>query len=270
MSCVVKPFVPLGTRKPRVPSSVAAHTTATSAIEPFVIHIFCPCSDPVAAVAARACAHRAGVRAGVGLGQAEAADRLAGGHARQPLGLLLLRAPAPDRVHRQRPLHGHQRAQPAVAGLELQAREPVRGRGRAGAAVAGEVHAEHAELAELRRELARREARLLEPVADVREHAVAHERAHGVADVALLVGEQAIDVEEVLGTERGGRGCGARHGLTLHLGGEPLVHRAHGARALADSGGDALHRAAAHVARGEHAGRGGLERQRIGRAGVYG
>ena len=44
MSWVVKPLVPFGTRKPRTPSSVAAQTTATSATEPFVIHIFCPCT----------------------------------------------------------------------------------------------------------------------------------------------------------------------------------------------------------------------------------
>ena len=43
MSWVVKPGVPLGTRKPRTPSSVWAQTTATSASEPLVIHIFCPC-----------------------------------------------------------------------------------------------------------------------------------------------------------------------------------------------------------------------------------
>jgi hypothetical protein len=43
MSWVVKPGVPRGTRKPRTPSSVRAHTTATSATEPFVIHIFEPC-----------------------------------------------------------------------------------------------------------------------------------------------------------------------------------------------------------------------------------
>ncbi len=43
MSWVVKPSVPLGTRKPRTPSSVLAQTTATSATEPLVIHIFCPC-----------------------------------------------------------------------------------------------------------------------------------------------------------------------------------------------------------------------------------
>jgi hypothetical protein len=32
----------VGTTKPRTPSSVLAHTTATSAIEPLVIHIFVP------------------------------------------------------------------------------------------------------------------------------------------------------------------------------------------------------------------------------------
>ena len=37
------PFVPRSTRKPRIaPSSVLAQTTATSAIVPFVIHIFAP------------------------------------------------------------------------------------------------------------------------------------------------------------------------------------------------------------------------------------
>ena len=44
MSWVVKPGVSRGTRKPRTPSSVRAQTTATSASEPFVIHIFVPLS----------------------------------------------------------------------------------------------------------------------------------------------------------------------------------------------------------------------------------
>ena len=39
---VVNPGVPFGTRKPRMPSSICAHTTATSATEPLIIHIFCP------------------------------------------------------------------------------------------------------------------------------------------------------------------------------------------------------------------------------------
>ena len=42
MSWVEKPFVSVGTAKPRMPSSVRAQTIATSATEPFVIHIFWP------------------------------------------------------------------------------------------------------------------------------------------------------------------------------------------------------------------------------------
>ncbi len=38
----VNPGVPVGTTKPRIPSSVRAHTTATSEIEPLVIHILVP------------------------------------------------------------------------------------------------------------------------------------------------------------------------------------------------------------------------------------
>jgi hypothetical protein len=41
---VVKPGVPRGTTKPRTPSSARAHTTATSAKPPLVIHIFVPSS----------------------------------------------------------------------------------------------------------------------------------------------------------------------------------------------------------------------------------
>ncbi len=39
-----KPGVPFSTRKPRMPSSVWAHTTATSAMEPLVIHCLAPLS----------------------------------------------------------------------------------------------------------------------------------------------------------------------------------------------------------------------------------
>ena len=42
MSEAVKPLVSVGTTKPRTPSSVLAHTTATSAMPPLVIHIFVP------------------------------------------------------------------------------------------------------------------------------------------------------------------------------------------------------------------------------------
>ena len=42
ISLVVKPAVPRGTRKPRMPSSVRAQTTAMSAMLPLVIHILVP------------------------------------------------------------------------------------------------------------------------------------------------------------------------------------------------------------------------------------
>jgi hypothetical protein len=40
----LKPTESVGTTKPRIPSSVRAHTTATSAMEPLVIHILVPSS----------------------------------------------------------------------------------------------------------------------------------------------------------------------------------------------------------------------------------
>ncbi len=42
MSCVEKPGVSVGTMNPSTPSSLVAHTIATSAMPPFVIHIFVP------------------------------------------------------------------------------------------------------------------------------------------------------------------------------------------------------------------------------------
>ena len=44
---------------------------------------------------------------------------------------------------------------------------------------------------------------MLEPVGDVGQDAVAHELAHGVAEHALLVGEQCVEGEEVERVEIG-------------------------------------------------------------------
>ena len=65
-----------------------------------------------------------------------------GRHARQPLLLLFFASELPDREHGQRALHRHEAAGPAVAGLELEAGQPVGHRARARAFVAREVHAE--------------------------------------------------------------------------------------------------------------------------------
>jgi hypothetical protein len=72
------------------------------------------------------------------------------------------------------------------------------------------VHPEHSQPAQLAREL-ERDARLLEPVPDVRHDALADERAHRVADVALLVGEELVDPEEVGRANVGRRRRGGRH-----------------------------------------------------------
>ena len=106
--------------------------------------------DPVAAVAAGAGAHAAGVGAGVGLGETEAADRLPRRHAAAATRFFCSsRAPAPDGEHGQRSLDRDQRPDAGVGGLELEARQAVLGGRHARAAVALQVHAEHAERAEL-------------------------------------------------------------------------------------------------------------------------
>src|SRR5260370_37346927 len=56
---------------------------------------------PVAAVQNRAGFHAGRVAAVIGLGEAEAADRLARSHPWQPLARLVLRSVLPDREHRR-------------------------------------------------------------------------------------------------------------------------------------------------------------------------
>jgi hypothetical protein len=73
------------------------------------------------------------------------------------------------------------------------------------------VHAEEPELRELGDDLAGKDA-LLEPVADVGHDLLADELPHSVADRLLLVVEEGVDREEVMGVERGKHGsCG--HGV---------------------------------------------------------
>ena len=147
--------------------------------------------------------HRPRVGSRVRLGKPEAADRLAPVHRRQPVLLLLLGSPLPDGEHRERALDGDGAAHAGVAGLQLEAGEAVRDRARPGQPVAVEVHPEEAEPCELLDDLAGQDA-LLEPVAHVRQHAVAHEGADGVADRALLVVQEGVEREEVEGIELGG------------------------------------------------------------------
>src|SRR6478735_6090071 len=98
------------------------------------------------AVAAGEGLHRGRVRAGRGLGQGKCADQFAGGHPGEPLLLLVLGAPLVDGRHGEGALHGDERADARIAGLEFHRREAIFDGGAAGAAVALQVHAEHTEL----------------------------------------------------------------------------------------------------------------------------
>ena len=107
------------------------------------------------------------------------------------------RAEGVDRVHRERTLHGDEAAEAAVAGLELETREAVHRGAGPRAPVPVEVHPEEAERAQLLRELAPGEHRALVPVVDLGKDPVGHPLARGVADRALLVGEQGVDADQI-------------------------------------------------------------------------
>ena len=192
MSTVVKPGVPRGTRKPRMPSSVRAHTVATSAMLPLVIHILLPVSSQSSPSRTARVGMPAGFEPKSGSVSPKQPIAVAGRQPGQPFLLLLLGAVAPDREHGQRALHRHEAAQAAVAGLQFQTGQPVADRVGACAAVAGQVHAEQAELAEFRREFLGRHL-VLEPLRDVRADVVGHEVTDGALDEPFLVGEQRVE-----------------------------------------------------------------------------
>jgi hypothetical protein len=75
------------------------------------------------------------------------------------------------------------------------------------------VHAEHAQLAELRHDLAGQRA-FLEPVRDVRQGPVGDEGADRVTDEPLLIAQLFVDLQQI----RAWRACG--HGRLLSSGSE--------------------------------------------------
>src|SRR4029453_9420025 len=105
--------------------------------------------DVAAGGLGRAGAHAGGIGAGVGLGQAEAADPLAARQLGQELLPLGLRAVGVDRVHDQARLHAHGGAVAGVHALDLAGDQAVADIVHAGAAIAVDGGAEQAELAQL-------------------------------------------------------------------------------------------------------------------------
>ena len=137
---------------------------------------------------------------------------------RQPLVLLLLGAVPVDGEHRQRALHRHEAAEPAVAGFQFQAGQAVADGVGARTSVAVQVHAEQAEVAELLGQFLWQRGRF-EPVFDVGPKSGVDELAHGGGDVAFVVVEQPVGVEQfqrcVGGLLAGGGAVGDGHGGLL-------------------------------------------------------
>jgi hypothetical protein len=142
-------------------------------------------------------AHGAGVRAGVGLGQPEAADDLARGQPRQVLATLLLGAVLEDREHHQARLHRHGRAIAAVHALDLARDQAVAHVIDAGAAVLlGQRAAEQVARAHLAHDLGV-EALLPVGLEDARHQVPLRVLARAVADHALVPGELGLEQEGI-------------------------------------------------------------------------
>ena len=149
----------------------------------------------------------AGVRSGLGLGQAEGRELLPGRQLGHPLLLLLLGAPHVDGHRPERRVGGHRDRHRGVDPGQLLDREGVGHGVRAAAAVLlGEGDPHKAELAHLRDELIGKGLGAVELLGD-RRHFPAGEVAHGVAEQALLVCE--LEVHRFSGRSYGQLGGAA-------------------------------------------------------------
>ena len=147
--------------------------------------------------------HAARIRAEVRLGEAEAADPLAGGQLGQELLLLRLGAELVDRHHHQRALHAHHRAEARIDALDLARDQAVADIAHAGAAVLlGDDDAEHVERAHLAED---RRLGLLVPehLQHARGQLLLAVGAGGVAGQPLFVGELPIEQQRIGPVEPG-------------------------------------------------------------------
>ena len=170
--------------------------------------------------------HAAGIGAGIGLGEAEAADPFAGGEFRQVFLALVLVAIGIDRMHHQRRLHRIHRAVAGIDPLDLARHQAVGDVAGVGAAIFfRQRDADQAEFAHLVENLA---VGLLFQIrlGDARQQLVLRIGARGVADHALVFGELLVEHERIVPLEihRGRLVLGLRahaHGnsfrITTHL-----------------------------------------------------
>jgi hypothetical protein len=150
----------------------------------------------------RASAHSAGVGASVGLGQAEAADEVARGEAREIFAPLLFRAVGVDRVHDERALDRHGRAVAAVDPLDRAGDEAVADIAEPRAAIFGrDGRAQQAKRAHFAHDLT---VEILVEIGfgDARLELFLGVGFGGVADHPLFVGQLMVEVERIGPIER--------------------------------------------------------------------
>ena len=149
----------------------------------------------------RARGHAAGVRARVRLGEPEAANELAARQAGQVLTPLAVVAVGMDRIHDERTLHAHHRAEAGVDALDLARDEPVGDITSAGAAeFLRQREPEQPRLAHQAEELGvglLLEVGLLDPGREFLQGEV----PRGVADHPLLLGELRLKEQRVVPLE---------------------------------------------------------------------
>src|SRR5690606_33784822 len=162
---------------PRMPSSVRAQTTATSAIEPLVIQSLVPSSTHVPAEVRRAVVR-------IPPGSLPWSGSVRPKHpTASPVAMRGSQACfCSSEPYRERALDGHEAAQPTVDGLELEAGQAVRHGAGARAAVARQRHPEQSHPAELRYQLDREPA-LGEPPTGERHRLLGEEGSNSLLDV---------------------------------------------------------------------------------------
>ena len=181
----------------------------TSATGALVIQVLAPVRRKAARHFLGARHHRARIGAVIGLGQAEAAEQFAGRHLRQIFAALRLGAIGIDRLHGERGLHRHRRAEAGIDPLELARDQPVADIAETGAAVfLGDGRAQQPERAHLAKN---RRVGLAVAIGgdDARKQLLLGIVARGVAHHALFLGQLAFEVERIVPFERGVLDLGA-------------------------------------------------------------
>ena len=145
--------------------------------------------------------HAARIGAGVRLGEPEAADEFAPREARQVFAVLVGIAIGVDRIHHERALHAHHRAEARVDALDLARNEAIGDIARAGAAeFLRKRHPEQARFAHQPEQL--RVGLFLEVgLLDAGRELLRGEVSRRVADHPLVFGELALDEEGIVPLE---------------------------------------------------------------------